>query len=178
MRVPVLIVCWLLAGLASAAAQTPTVADKGAVVTGITITNTGTYTGASSSAPARAGQQSPTKTVGTNSNWEFVSDGTDVDGKVGTQFGIEFRIDGTPSGDSVTLYLVLNFPPPGLHNPNTGDTFHTAKIAFPNVKIGARTVIGYGFDNPWEIVPGAWTEQLWYKNQMLAERMFTVSKPE
>jgi uncharacterized protein DUF3859 len=178
MRVPVLIVGWLVAALSGAAAQAPTVDDKGPVVTGITVVNAGTYTGASSSASARAGQQSPTNTIGTNSNWEFVSESTDIDGKVGTQFGIEFRIDGTPPGNAVTLYLVLNFPPQGLRNPNTGNTFHTAKIAFPNVKIGALTVIGYGFDNQWEIVPGTWTEQIWYKSEMLAERTFTVNKPE
>jgi hypothetical protein len=27
-------------------------------------------------------------------------------------------------------------------------------------------------------VPGVWTEQIWYQDQMLAERTFTVSKPE
>jgi len=32
---------------------------------------------------------------------------------------------------------VLNFPPQGIRNPNTGDITHTANIAFPNLKIGA-----------------------------------------
>ena len=73
------------------------------------------------SAPSRAGQLSPTGTVGTASNWHFVSKSTDVAGQVGTQFGIEFRIDGNPVGDGVTLHMVLNFPPQGIRNPNTGD---------------------------------------------------------
>ena len=55
---------------------------------------------------------------------------------------------------------------------------HTANIAFPNLKIGALCLLGYGFDNAWEIVPGVWTEQIWYQDRMLAERTFTVSKPE
>jgi Domain of unknown function (DUF3859) len=126
----------------------------------------------------RAGQLSPTGTVGTASNWHFVSDSTDVAGQVGTQFGIEFRIDGNPVGEGVTLHLVLNFPPQGIRNPNTGDMMHTANIAFPNLKIGAICLLGYGFDNAWEIVPGVWTEQIWYQDRMLAERTFTVSKPE
>ena len=32
---------------------------------------------------------------------------------------------------------------------------HTANIAFPNLKIGAICLLGYGFDNAWEIVPGS-----------------------
>jgi hypothetical protein len=94
------------------------------------------------------------------------------------EFGIEFRIDGNPAGEGVTLHLVLNFPPQGIRNPNTGDMMHTVNIAFPNLKIGALCLLGYGFDNAWEIVPGVWTAQIWYQDRMLAERTFTVSKPE
>jgi hypothetical protein len=178
MRVPFLVTCLLAATTSGAVAQTPTVAEKGATVTGITVTKAGTYTGDSTSAPARAGQQSPTNTVGTATNWQFVSAGADVAGKIGTQFGIEFRVDGEPAGDGVTLYMAFTFPPQGIRNPNTGNVLHTAKVAFPNMKIGALSLFGYGFDNAWEIVPGVWTEQIWYQNRMLAERTFTVGKPE
>jgi hypothetical protein len=177
MRKPLLVFC-LLAAATGAAAQTATVLAPAATVSGVTVTNVGTYTGKSTSAPSRAGQFSPTGTIGTASNWHFVSNGAEVAGQVGTQFGIEFRIDGSPVGDGVTLHLVLNFPPQGLRNPNTGDMMHTVKIAFPNLKIGALCLLGYGFDNSWEIVPGVWTEQIWYQDRMLAERTFTVTKPE
>ncbi len=170
---------WLLAAVVGgAAAQTPTVVEPPAVVSGITVTNVGTYRGQSASAPAEAGQQSPTRTIGSITDWHFISDSTAVDGKAGTQFGIEFRIDGAPAGNGVTLYLTLAFPPQGLRNPNTGETLHKATIAFPNMKIGALCLIGYGFDNAWEVVPGVWTEQIWYQNRMLAERSFSVSKAE
>ena len=55
---------------------------------------------------------------------------------------------------------------------------HAANIAFPNMKIGALCLLGYGFDNAWEIVPGVWKQQIWYQNRMLAERSFTVEKRE
>jgi hypothetical protein len=84
---------------------------------------------------------SPTGTIGTASNWHFVSKTTDVAGQVGTQFGIEFRIDGNPVGDDVTLHKVLKFPPQGIRNPNTGDTLHTVDMAFPNLKIGALCLL-------------------------------------
>ena len=178
MRTPFIVLCLLVATANGAAAQTATIPERKATVSGVTVTNAGTYTGKSISAPARAGQLSPTGTIGTTVDWHFVSNTPDVVGKVGTQFGIEFRIDGAPVGDGVTLHLVLTFPPQGIRNPNTGDMMHAAKIAFPNMKIGALSVLGYGFDSAWEIVPGVWTEQIWYQDQMLAERTFTVSKPE
>ena len=169
MRTLILIACWLAAAVRAAAAQSP-------VVRGITITHAGAYTAETTSAPAQSGQESPTGTVGTDTKWHFESDSTDVLGKIGTQFGVEFHIDGEPREDGVTLYLTLTFPPPGLHNPNNGKTMHTAKIAFPNMKIGALCVVGYSFENEWEIVPGVWPEQIWYQDQMLAERSFTVGK--
>ena len=178
MRLAMLVMSLLAAAPSAAWAQTATVPAPAATVSGVAIINAGTYTAQSVSAPSRAGQLSPTGTVGTASNWHFVSDSTDVAGQVGTQFGIEFRIDGNPVGDGVTLHMVLNFPPQGIRNPNTGDTMHTANIAFPNLKIGALSLLGYGFDNAWEIVPGVWTEQIWYQDRMLAERTFTVSRPE
>jgi Domain of unknown function (DUF3859) len=178
MRMPLMILCLLAMAPSGAAAQTATIPEPKATVSGLTVTNAGTYTGQSVSTPARAGQLSPTGTIGTAVNWHFVSSAEEVVGKVGTQFGIEFRIDGAPVGDRVTLHLVLAFPPQGVRNPNTGDMMHAANIAFPDIKIGALCVLGYGFDSAWEIVPGVWTEQVWYQDHMLAERKFTVSKPE
>lgn len=166
------------AAASGATAQTPTIAARMPTVTGITISNVGAYTARTTSSPARPGQQTPTGTIGTDVNWHFVSDSTDVTGKAGVQFGIEFRLDGTPVDGGVTLHLALKFPAQGVRNPNTGEVLHSAKIAFSNVKIGARCLLGYGFDNEWEIVPGPWTEQIWYQDRLLAERTFTVSKVE
>jgi hypothetical protein len=103
----------------------------------VTVTNAGTYRAQSLSAPSGADQLSPTSKVGTASNWHFVSKTTDVTGEVGTQLGIEFRLEGNPVGDGVTLHMVLKFPAQGIRNPNTGDTMHNANIAFANLKIGA-----------------------------------------
>jgi Domain of unknown function (DUF3859) len=157
MRLPMLVISLLAAVPGAAGAQTAAVVAPAATVSGITVTNAGIYEAQSVSAPSGTGQLSPTGTIGTASNWHFVSKTTDVTGQVGTQFGIEFRLEGNPVGD---------------------ETMHTAKIAFPNLKIGALCLLGYGFDNAWEIVPGVWTEQIWYQDRKLAERTFTVSGPE
>jgi hypothetical protein len=178
MRLAMVVISLLAALSGAAAAQTATVIAPAATVSGVTVTNAGTYTAQSVSGPSRAGQLSPTGTIGSAADWHFVSNSTEVAGQVGTQFGVEFRIDGNPAGEGVTLHLVVKFPPQGIRNPNTGDMMHTANIAFPNLKIGALCLLGYGFDNAWEIVPGVWTAQIWYQDRLLAERTFTVSKPE
>ena len=178
MRVPTLVISLLAAVSCPAAVQAATVVAPEATISGVTVTNAGTYKAQSVSAPSGAGQLSPTGTIGTATNWHFVSKTSEVAGEVGTQFGIEFRLEGNPVGDTVTLHMVLKFPPQGIRNPNTGATMHTADVTFPDLKIGALCLLGYGFDNAWEIVPGVWTEQIWYQNRMLAERTFTVSKPE
>jgi hypothetical protein len=177
MRLPMLVISLLAAVPGAAGAQAATVVAPAATVSGITVTNAGIYKAQSVSAPSGTGQLSPTGTIGTASNWHFVSKTTEVAGEVGTQFGIEFRLEGNPVGDGVTLHMVLKLPPQGIRNPNTGETMHTAKIGFPNLKIGALCLLGYGFDNAWEIVPGVWTEQIWHQDRMLAERTFMVSKP-
>jgi hypothetical protein len=103
MRMPIIIiVSWLavMAGVAAGQTLTATIPEHNATVSGVTVTNVGIYTGQSTSAPARAGQASPTGTIGTAADWHFVSTGQDIPGKVGTQFGIEFRIDGAPAGDT------------------------------------------------------------------------------
>jgi hypothetical protein len=177
MRLPILVISLLAVVPGAAGAQTATVVAPAASISGITVTNAGIYEARSVGAPSGTGQLSPTGTIGTASNWHFVSKTTDVTGQVGTQFGIEFRLEGNPVGDGVTLHMLLKLPPQGIRNPNTGETMHTAKIAFPNLKIGALCLLGYGFDNAWEIVPGVWTEQIWYQDRKLAERTFIVSKP-
>ncbi|HUZ33696.1 MAG TPA: DUF3859 domain-containing protein [Xanthobacteraceae bacterium] len=168
----------LIAVAAFAQTPTPTVVEPSASVTAVTVTHAGSFSGQSTSKPAEAGQQSPTRTVGTVSDWQFVSDSTAVDGKVGTQFGIEFRIEGTPAEAAVTLRLEVTFPPDGIRNPNTGERMHSAAITFPNMTIGALCLIGYGFGNAWEIVPGDWKLQVMYHDRVLAERTFTVGKPQ
>ena len=64
-----------------------------------------------------------------------------------------------PVGDSVTMHMVLTFPRResairiGRYDAYTN-------LSFPNLKIGALCLLGYGIDNAWEIVPGLWTEQI------------------
>ena len=62
MRLPMLVISLLAAVSGAAAAQTATLAAPAATVSGVTVTNAGTYRAQSVSAPSRAGQLSPTGT--------------------------------------------------------------------------------------------------------------------
>src|ERR1700720_1100783 len=81
MRLPMLVISVFAAAFGGAAAQTATVTAPAATVSGVTVTNAGTYRAQSVSAPSGAGQLSPTGTVGTASNWLFARKPPEVPGR-------------------------------------------------------------------------------------------------
>ena len=145
MRTLILIVCWLAAAVGSAAAQARRSAASPSLISAPIRRRR------RARRPVRAGVAD--RHIGTDSTRHFELDLPDVPGKPGAQFGIEFRVEGEPRDDGVTLYLTLIFPPQGIYNPNIGTTMYAAKIAFPNMKIGARCLVGYGFDNEGKSCP-------------------------
>ncbi len=94
----------------------------------------------------------------------------------GVQFGFRYRLDGVPAGAVVELTRVTRFPvalkPPG--GPQAlSVTQHQVQM-----KIGATSYIGYGFDHDWELVRGPWTLELWRANQLLARQRFEIGDGE
>jgi hypothetical protein len=69
MRLPMLAISLLAAVPGAAGAQTATVVAPAATVSGVTVTNAGTYKAQSVSAPSGAGQLSPTGTIGLPGVW-------------------------------------------------------------------------------------------------------------
>ena len=91
----------------------------------------------------------------------------------GTRFGFSYIVVGEPEGSLVSLHVVNIFPSPGLNNPanpppKDRDEYDRA------VHVGEELYTGYRFDHDWELVPGAWTIQLWYEGHLVAEQKFTV----
>jgi hypothetical protein len=68
------------------------------------------------------------------------------------------------------------FPAPGLKKPGEAKLIQGADFRVTR-KIGDTSFLDYSFDEPWELVPGTWTFQLWQGNRKLAEKSFTVVKP-
>ncbi len=45
-----------------------------------------------------------------------------------------------------------------------------------NGVIGDTTYVSYGFDDPWELVPGPWILEIWSGDRKLTSQTFTVVK--
>lgn len=89
-------------------------------------------------------------------------------------FGFRYRVSGVePDGDRIVrLTKVVSFPdevtPPGAKKPLRS---YTEVFA---TQIGVVGYIGYGFDEPWELMRGIWTFQLFRGGRLLAEQNFTI----
>jgi hypothetical protein len=94
---------------------------------------------------------------------------------VGVHFGFRYKIIG-PENGIAKLTMVTLIPDPGIRNPNTGRT--TMRNEYVEAKaIGSTQYTGYTFDNPWEIVLGTWTKEIWDGDRKLASQSFNVVKP-
>jgi hypothetical protein len=153
----------LLAGVTAAAAQ----ADR---IDGADITQFGVYeykvTGTQELGGTAAGTL---KSV----DYTFVSKTTSIPARRGVGFGIEYRVRGAPKDAKVPLRSVTIFPAGGLRNPKGETVLRNEYIE--EKAIGALLLKGYTLDDDWEVVPGTWTFQVWFGDQMLAEKIFTVT---
>ena len=93
--------------------------------------------------------------------------------RVGLGFGARFRSSGEPRGARATLRSVWKIPEPGIHNPTNNNTFRQSVVDFTTA-IGSVHWRGYGFDQPWEVVPGTWTIEIWQGDRKLLEHSFTI----
>lgn len=93
--------------------------------------------------------------------------------RIGTQFGVRFRSVGEPRNAEVTLRSVWRIPPPGITNPNNNKTYRQSVVEFKYVT-GTELTRGYGFDEPWEIVRGTWTLEIWHGDRKLLEENFKI----
>ena len=107
-------------------------------------------------------------------DYKFVSKTTVVPARRGVGFGIEYRVRGAPKDVKVPLRMVTIFPSGGLHNPKTGKTVLRNEYV-EEKPVGALLLKGYTLDDDWEVVPGTWTFQIWFGDQLLAEKVFTVT---
>jgi hypothetical protein len=98
-----------------------------------------------------------------------------VPGQIGVRFGYRYRVIGRPNGANVALRFVTLIPSPGIRNPKTGNTVVRGEYSREKT-IGGESYRDYGFDDPWEIVPGVWTLEIWQGDRKLVSQSFTVTK--
>ncbi|MEE9256792.1 MAG: DUF3859 domain-containing protein [bacterium] len=89
----------------------------------------------------------------------------------GISFGFRYALTGSQIGVKVTVTMITKTP--GLKAPGKrGVTFEGRRVL--SRVIGREYYWGYSFEEDWEMVPGAWAFQIFYKDKMLSEITFNV----
>jgi hypothetical protein len=99
-----------------------------------------------------------------------------VPAQLGVHFGFRYTIVGTPEGAPVELTKVTIYPPEGVKKPSAPEPLHRTQYTLER-QIGETKFTDYSFDDPWELVPGTWTMELWVGSRRLAAESFTVVRP-
>jgi hypothetical protein len=99
---------------------------------------------------------------------------TTVRARLGTSFGFQYSLSGEPEGWPATINIVVILPKSGLLNPATQKRYYREEWrAAPNT-VGATSVVGYLFEQDWEMVPGLWKFEIWHSGRKLGEQSFCV----
>lgn len=105
---------------------------------------------------------------------EFVSDSDKIPAEIGKRFGIRLVLRGEPDGKKVKVRVVRHHPP--MHNPHKNKTTSLNEYN-RKLRINSPHLIGYGFDEEWELVEGVHRFEIYYGEQKLIDKSFTVYKP-
>ena len=116
----------------------------------------------------------PTGEIKLPDSYTIVEPTDTIPARVGTEFGIAYRIVGAPEGAEVKLQFVNTYPSPGIVDP--ADKKPILSDKFERTKKVGVNYLGYGFENDWELVPGTWTMEIWYDGHKLVDESFTVVK--
>jgi hypothetical protein len=111
--------------------------------------------------------------VSTISKIEHVKETDIIPAVMDTRFGFRCEIQSDDLGVTITLTKRNVFPESGLKNPDTGKIFTEGSYDLTS-ETGEIRYIGYQFEEPWEIVVGQWTQQLWYEDQLLCSKSFHI----
>jgi hypothetical protein len=103
---------------------------------------------------------------------------TVIPAQLNTHFGVRYKVIGEPAGAFVDLKIIKKFPRL-MRDPKR--PIKDAKITSvfdTTVTIGDSNFSGYAFDHPYEILDGAWTWEIYYRDKKVAEKVLTVAKPK
>lgn len=97
-----------------------------------------------------------------------------VPAQLGVEFGLRYRVIGAPKGAQLTLKRDWLLPGPGFNPPGKQPIHRLDRT--DTVAVGDAIYVSYGFDDPWELVPGPWVLEVWYGGRKLVTQTFTVVK--
>lgn len=101
-----------------------------------------------------------------------------IEARIGTSFGYQFQIEGLRPGSEITLTKSVSYPP--MTRPDGTVASSHRRPLEPTVVRSDGTVSatqGYSFDEPYELLPGPWTIEIWLGDQLLTSKTFNVVLP-
>ena len=105
---------------------------------------------------------------------EFIDTTTQIPAILGTRFGCRFVIKGSPEGKKINIRVKTIHP--RMKNPRTGKV-STVSEYNRKATIGIPGRVGFGFHYEWELVPGKYIFEVYYRDRQLLEKAFTVYLP-
>lgn len=100
---------------------------------------------------------------------------TNIVANQNTRMGIGFTFENSSNLQPVAYKTVWRFPK-SITNPVTNQAFtefQVNEVCLPKVICST----GWRFVEPWEMVPGTWTLEIWVKDQMVLTQAFNVIVP-
>lgn len=107
------------------------------------------------------------------SEWHKIKRTKKIPRTLGTRFGVEYKLDGSPLKPLIRYRLVWRYPPNGQINPTT----HLKSAYYEHDDFcinGAICRAGYRFDHEWEMVPGTWYAEIWIDDKRVLQKAFEV----
>ena len=121
-----------------------------------------------------ADTNSPTGEVRSGGTFALVEQSDTIPAKLGNAFGYRFSIP--KELQQTQLRYVYSFPE--LRNPVTGRSYTTFESLGEVKGREPSSGIFYNLTDPWELVPGKWTIQVFVNDRKLLERQFTLVKAD
>jgi hypothetical protein len=113
----------------------------------------------------------------TATNVQHATTTKEIPARIGTTFGLRYKIIGKPDEAPITLRRIVVFPAPGLQPPSSSKPLARDEFAV-QARVGETNYMFYTLEDSFELVPGIWIIEIWYSNRKLASQSFTVSKAD
>lgn len=105
---------------------------------------------------------------------EYIDDSDRIPAVIGNKFGFTLVIKGEPDGKKFKVKVLRHHPP--MKNPKKDKVTSLSEYK-REFKINSPQGIGFGLDHDWELVEGEHLFEVFYGDQKLIEKSFTVFKP-
>lgn len=140
---------------------------------GLHITGSGEFVARRDAGPRDLGAAADSDAVVMVEDPRIVSRASRIEARLCRRFGFMFTLENA-GPDGMLEVTVTSTHPPIVHPSGRVSTGVTYPMAVSTERPG---LVGFSFDNPWELVPGTWTFSVRHGNRALTEQRFEVVAP-